>query len=412
MMKALKEKPVTRLLVAVIIMAAGSWGCASNKTPNWIRASGWGGFPSAKELHLQKESVSADMSTQEELPEMTCEEHERLGDVNFSRGNIGTAFVQYQKSLQLNPKNSIIHYKIGLLFVVCGMNEDAVGEFREVLKKESNHALSHEGLGLAFFQMKQYEDAEECFRNAAEHDPKLWKPHNFLGIINDYNGRHKAAVREYEAALALKPDNRVLYNNLGTSYLLAGDYEKAVNVFNKAIATKKAYNSIYNNLGLSLSKMGRHREALEAFRKGGDEAQAYNNLGCIYLQNGDYEKAIRCFEKAIELKPTFYTNARENLKKAILARQLSLDSSLQTHFDGDHKKQKPRLKKDLGETRDNPMVSSKGEDGGNLDSILPEGKTDETEDQSPSSQKLQTEASKAVKPSAASGSKDTEGVAL
>jgi len=65
-----------------------------------------------------------------------------------------------------------------------------------------------------------------------------------------------------------------------------------------------------------LAELGRYREALEAFRKGGNEAQAYNNLGCIYLEKGKFQKAITCFEKAIEINPDFYARASENLIKA------------------------------------------------------------------------------------------------
>ena len=75
---------------------------------------------------------------------------------------------------------------------------------------------------------------------------------------------------------------------------------------------------------MALSKLGRYQEALEAFRKGGNEAQAYNNLGCIYLEEGKFEKAITCFEKAIKINPAFYLRASENLKKARIADECPL----------------------------------------------------------------------------------------
>jgi Flp pilus assembly protein TadD len=282
----------------------------------------------AKELHLIKESSSDDILNKENLPEMTGEEYEKLADDQFRRGNLGTAFVKYQKSIERNPKNNRIHYKIGLLYLVCGTNKDAirVREFREVLKKEPDHALSHEGIGIAFFRMKKYKDAESCFRQAVEYDSKLWKAHNFLGIIHDYNGQHEAAVREYEVALVLSDNNPIIYNNLGTCHLLAGNYKKAVDALTKVAENETGHSSINNNLGMALAMQGRYDEALEAFGRGGDEAQAYNNLGCIYLRNGEKQKAIRCFEKAIELKPTYYAKARKNLKKAKLSVQLNSDS--------------------------------------------------------------------------------------
>jgi tetratricopeptide (TPR) repeat protein len=62
--------------------------------------------------------------------------------------------------------------------------------------------------------------------------------------------------------------------------------------------------------------LGRYGDALEAFRKGGGEAAAYNNIGYIYMTDGKYEEAIKTLEKAIEIRPSFYVKANENLKKA------------------------------------------------------------------------------------------------
>ena len=76
---------------------------------------------------------------------------------------------------------------------------------------------------------------------------------------------------------------------------------------------------IYNNLGLVFSKIGRHEEAFEAFKKGKDEAGAYNNLGYVYMTERNYAKAIEAFERAMELNPSFYEKANQNIQKARLA---------------------------------------------------------------------------------------------
>jgi len=259
----------------------------------------------------------------EDLPEMTGEERERLGDSYFSKGGLHMAFVHYDKALRLSPDNPRLHYKKGLLFVAGGMNEDAIAEFQKVLEKEPNNALAYQGLGEAFFQSKRYDEAERHFKRALEIDPSLWKSHNFLGAVYDYAGRHDMASSEYHAAIALRPGSGLLYNNLGISHLLAGENEKAVWALERALELKAAGPRVYNNLGLALSRLGRMEEALEAFKKGGDEAQAYNNLGCAYMQRGEYATARRCFEKALALKPTFYHTADENLKRCLAADPLA-----------------------------------------------------------------------------------------
>ena len=250
------------------------------------------------------------------LPAMTSDELEKSGDAFLNTGNLPKALVQYEKSLQLKPDNIEVVYKKGMLFVIGGLNQDAIKEFQKVLKEESGHALAYKGMGQAFFQMKKYDEAKKNFQKAIELDPGLWKVYNSLGIIYDYKEKYHMAIHKYNKAISLKPDEGFLYNNLGVSWSLAGDYKKAINAFNKALETKYSKSKTYNNLGMALSKLGRYREALEAFRKGGNEAQAYNNLGCIYLEEGKFEKAITCFEKAIEINPGFYARASENLIKA------------------------------------------------------------------------------------------------
>jgi tetratricopeptide (TPR) repeat protein len=257
-----------------------------------------------------------DNQTAKELPEMTSDEYERLGDALLRKGNLHLAFFQYERSLKLNPNNIRVEYKKGLALVLGKKNEDAIAQFLKVLEKDSNYAPAYEGIGRAFFQKKEFGEAETYFKKAIELNPLLWRSHNFLGNIYDFQKRYERAAQEYTSALVVKPDKGLLYNNLGVSYFLAGKLEEAVEAFIEALAVKYTKTRVYNNLGLALSNLGQYSKALEAFKKGGGEARAYNNLGVIYLRQEKFEEAIRCFEKAIEIEPSFYARASENLKKA------------------------------------------------------------------------------------------------
>lgn len=251
-----------------------------------------------------------------EPPEMTAAEYERSGDDYFNSGNLQQAFLQYDKSVRLEPANPRIRYKIGLLFLLNKMYGDAILEFQEVIRKEPHNALAHEGMGLALFQQHKIAEAERYFIKAVELNQNLWKSHNCLGIIYDKRKDYPRAIASYQKAIALKQDNALLYNNLGLSYLFSGNYDNAIKAFDTAMGFRSVPNKVYNNMGLALGLSGRYQEALETFKKVSDEATAYNNLGCVLLMKGDYERANQAFEKAIKLKPSFYTIANENLKKS------------------------------------------------------------------------------------------------
>jgi tetratricopeptide (TPR) repeat protein len=65
------------------------------------------------------------------------------------------------------------------------------------------------------------------------------------------------------------------YNNLGTNHMAEGDYDKAISCFTKA---------------------------LKATRK---SPEAYCNRGAAYSEKSEHDKAISDFNKAIELSPEF-----------------------------------------------------------------------------------------------------------
>jgi Flp pilus assembly protein TadD len=274
------------------------------------------GDDSAQRLRELSEAGQADHLAARDLPEINADEYERFGDALLSRGQNFQAYVQYEKSLKLKPDNRRAAYKMGLSLLLGGKPDDAIEQFKTVVKNDSAFAYAYEGLGWAYFEKKDYQQAETQFKQAVELNHRLWRSYNFLGNIYDYRREYDQAALEYISAISAAPDHGQLYNNLGVSYTRAGKNREAVEAFGKAIGRNCRDPRVFNNLGLALANLGRYDEALDAFKKGGNEARAYNNMGCIYLDKGEYVEAVRCFEKAIALGPEFYAAAAENLKKA------------------------------------------------------------------------------------------------
>jgi Flp pilus assembly protein TadD len=141
----------------------------------------------------------------------------------------------------------------------------------------------------------------------------MWTSKNYLGIVADRRHDHKEAIHLYEVALQKKSNDPSILNNLGMSYYLDTQYEQAVRTFQQAIQVGGSNDKISNNLGLALTKLGHYDLAYDAYTRGMDSAKAYNNLGVAFLESGQFARASRCFEKAIETQPTFYEKAKENL---------------------------------------------------------------------------------------------------
>ncbi|MDH5427898.1 MAG: tetratricopeptide repeat protein, partial [Nitrospirota bacterium] len=184
-----------------------------------------------------------------------------------------------------------------------------------------NFAAAYEGMGRALLKMEKDVEAEREFQAALLYDSELWTSTNYLGIVADRRHAHKDAISMYQVALEKKVNNPAILNNLGMAYYLDQQYENAVRTFQQALQTGGKNDKIANNLGLALTKLGHYDLAYDAYTRGMDPAKAYNNLGVAFLDEGQFARASRCFEKAIEAQPTFYEKAKENL--SISQRMLS-----------------------------------------------------------------------------------------
>ncbi|MBU3947277.1 MAG: tetratricopeptide repeat protein [Proteobacteria bacterium] len=288
-------------------------GCASSPS---IRKNLLTANEHSRMLEKQKAEMAAEEKAAQKIPELNADGYEKLGDRYYQQGKYDLAFIQYTKSLSMDPNRLRVRYKTGQLFLVKGLNKEAGSEFQTIINVDAKYAMAYEGLGRVCLLNHDYENAKVNFQKAVQLNPSLWQSYNFLGIIYDRQNEYEKAIASYKAAISIQPEIGFLYNNLGISLALQGDKEKAELAFSEAIRLGTANPKVYNNMAMVLGHMGKYAEALEAFKKGGDEANAYYNLGCLLLYKGQPEKAIQAFDKAIELKPGFFVKAHQKIKEA------------------------------------------------------------------------------------------------
>ena len=89
--------------------------------------------------------------------------------------------------------------------------------------------------------------------------------------------------------------------------LRKGDVEKALNVLSAEKLEKYSDIDLWLFKAELLLRIGNCDKAIECYQKAielkHDYAVAYNNMGITHGEKGNYDKAIECCQKAIELKP-------------------------------------------------------------------------------------------------------------
>ncbi len=100
---------------------------------------------------------------------------------------------------------------------------------------------------------------------------------------------------------------KTLYKATG-EYLKKKDYQEAIKLYGMLIELKPENIHIRHLRAILNHKVGRLKEAKEDYQfmiqKGADTSEILNNIGAIYANDQEYEKALKCFNEALLKDPT------------------------------------------------------------------------------------------------------------
>ena len=311
-----------RNLFLILALPVFLFGCATNPSKD-TRADS---EPSEYEgLYDGDARIAHEAGSPSDLP---VQEIIIRGDQAFRNGDIDNALFEYVKALEVGGENADLLNKVGGIQTLKGNPQLAERAYRMSVAVDPDNAVSHEGLGLLLLRQKNYKEAAEHLNQAVIANPNSWRSLNGLGLIEDLKGKREQALEYYNKALVIAPRSPQVHNNLGYSHYLAGNWDDALKHFKMALNHDSKFKRAWNNIGLLYARQGKYDAAVTSYRRVMNNAEAYNNVGYICMINGEYAKASRYFQMAIEASPTYYPKAHNNLEKVRkLQKQLGLNDS-------------------------------------------------------------------------------------
>ena len=203
----------------------------------------------------------ATTSSEEKLQKASA--HRQMGISYLNDNNIQPAFVEFQKALELNPKD------------------------KEVLN----------GLGVIYLlKLEDYPKAIDYFQRSLKVDNNFSEATNNLGVAYEKVGKYDEAVNSYKAAIAnpLYRNTDKAFNNLGRAYYRLKRYDDAIDAYREAVKRNSDFHMPYFGLALCFNSLGRYGDAATALKKAVDMDRSYR---------GDREKAMNDMrEKKLLLK--------------------------------------------------------------------------------------------------------------
>ncbi len=165
-------------------------------------------------------------------------------------------------------------------------------------------------LGLALMQSGQFGRAMSIFEPIVAENPDNTPARVNLAISQSMTGNEAEALRNYQLCLLKSPDERLLptiLNGIGLVAKAMGDDEQSRKAFERAVKLSEGDAGALEVIVGNMIAAGFHAEALKVARKLSDiapTADAFLRLGDLEMTCGSSAKALKAYQKALELDKT------------------------------------------------------------------------------------------------------------
>ncbi|RLE29177.1 hypothetical protein DRJ27_05000, partial [Candidatus Acetothermia bacterium] len=179
---------------------------------------GWHGvryaYESPEEIEeriVLRERLLKELPKTEEATAARAEVYYTLGGLYWAKKDLEQALEHTKQALELARRIGDerlltgAHNGLGIVYSELGRYEDAIAEYERAIELDPKDALPHNGLGNVDDELGRHEDAIAEYERAIELDPKYAAPHNGLGNVYYELGRHDEAIQAYQKAIELDP---------------------------------------------------------------------------------------------------------------------------------------------------------------------------------------------------------------
>ena len=236
-----------------------------------------------------------------------------------------------------------------------GRQEDALTSILAALERRPDSVDANVSLGTILIEMGRHDEAEKRLRRARERHPQATDILQNLAEAIRQQGRYDEALEVYDAIIGVDPDHALAYAAKGNTLFLLQRYDEALNTLAQALALAPdqplapglhvlmgraaqatgEIDAAAEHYGHALDVAPHHADALArlaALRIGQqrynealtllqtlrnlkpDSARTHTNVGIALSHLGRSNEALRSFERALAIDPTFQA-ARNNLDK-------------------------------------------------------------------------------------------------
>lgn len=225
----------------------------------------------------------------------------------FKLGHFEAALSCYKHALNLRPRDPEILTNTGICLCKLSRYAEALKCFDKALKNGGDCLTIWNNKGFCLAKMHLYKEAYATYKTALDHCGKdsfeiLCNLAATLVGLKAY----KEALYYFDRALQINSEDHLLLNNVAMCLAEQERYDLALQCYEKALRYAPDEPAYLHNKGICLTRMKRYKEAQNCFEEvikhKPDNNAAWSELAAVHLAQGDTEKALFCFNKAMGLE--------------------------------------------------------------------------------------------------------------
>jgi tetratricopeptide (TPR) repeat protein len=184
------------------------------------------------------ELAEADFQRVIDLQPKNGDAFRRLGLTYQSAGLLSDALTAFQKAIQVRPDDFNNYWALGAFYLERSQFQEAVTELQKMVSLKPNLEDSHRLLGEAFVELRRFPEAEKELRKAIGIRDSSQAEQVMATLLWDTE-RYQEAEAHYLRAIAIGPQTALLWLDLGSCYGQEGRKGEAINAFQRGLPLAK-----------------------------------------------------------------------------------------------------------------------------------------------------------------------------
>jgi tetratricopeptide (TPR) repeat protein len=310
---ALAERRITETILncstALRLAENDRWTAEQKKT---FKRESHAGLATAFENRRDWQAVQGQLLAWKELEPKNAQIRQRLGRVQFFRGNIEESQQEFEAALKENPTLEPSEIAIALLYAAQPDEKNAEAWYKKAIEKNPKLARVYQAYGGWVLDAGRIDDAKPIIEQASKMEPKARETLALKGLLARYEKEFSKAEEIFEQLTKENPADFFSTNQLALVLIENPDAKQQRRAVSIAEINAKSFdriNDVYATLGWCYYKLGRLDEAENMMQRAINTGQIMPDtayfLARLLDAKGKAEDAHRLVSQALESKSVF-----------------------------------------------------------------------------------------------------------